>query len=89
MFGTLINLGNHHMMDLYVGDAAHPVRPTGQGTALAFEDAAVLYQIVLDHGGLISVDALRKYENERFLPVKEISDMVRSSADAFYSSKHN
>ena len=74
---------------IYVGDAAHPVRPTGQGTALAFEDAAVLYQIVLDHGGLISVDVLRKYENERFLPVKEISDMVRSSADAFYSSKHN
>jgi len=27
---------------IYLGDAAHPVRPTGQGAALAFEDAAVL-----------------------------------------------
>ena len=31
---------------IYIGDAAHPVRPTGEGTALAFEDTNVLRQMI-------------------------------------------
>ena len=71
---------------IYLGDAAHPVRPTGQGAALAFEDAAVLCRVIVEQGGL-SIAALRKYESERFLPVKEVSEAIRTRADAFYKPR--
>ena len=34
----------------YVGDAARPVRPTGEGIALALVDAKVLGKVVTKHG---------------------------------------
>jgi len=74
---------------VYAGDAAHPVRPTGEGLALAFEDARVLGRTLLEPGGAagscrLSVAALRAYEDERYEPVKEISERVRATAEAFY-----
>jgi len=60
---------------IYVGDSAHPVRPTGEGTALAFEDANVLGKIVFKFG--LCDKALREYENKRYEPVKRISEKVR------------
>jgi 2-polyprenyl-6-methoxyphenol hydroxylase-like FAD-dependent oxidoreductase len=68
---------------VYIGDAAHPVRPTGEGTALAFEDAKVLGDMVAKHG--LCVKALRSYEDARYEPVKEISEKVRATAQSFYS----
>jgi 2-polyprenyl-6-methoxyphenol hydroxylase-like FAD-dependent oxidoreductase len=68
---------------VYIGDAAHPVRPTGEGTALAFEDAKVLGDMVAKHG--LCVEALRLYEDARYEPVKEISEKVRAAAQSFYS----
>jgi len=66
----------------FTGDAAHPVRPTGEGTALAFEDAKVLGDVVSRYG--LSVEALRAYEDIRYEPVKRISDEVRKLAKATY-----
>jgi 2-polyprenyl-6-methoxyphenol hydroxylase-like FAD-dependent oxidoreductase len=68
---------------VYVGDSAHPVRPTGQGTALAFEDCKVLSEKIAKYG--MSVEALRAYEDERYEPVKAISDAVRQSANESYA----
>jgi hypothetical protein len=67
---------------IYIGDSAHPVRPTGEGTALAFEDANVLGQVVSKYG--LGVKALRQYENERYEPVKAISEKVRTDVNNFY-----
>ena len=67
---------------VYIGDAAHPVRPTGEGTALAFEDAKVLGDMVAKHG--LCVDALRSYEDARYEPVKKISDKARANAKSVY-----
>lgn len=66
----------------FMGDAAHPVRPTGEGTALAFEDANVLQEIVAELG--LSVKALRMYEEKRYLPIKTISQKIRDGANEFY-----
>ena len=68
---------------IYVGDSAHPVRPTGQGTALAFEDCKVLRETIAKYG--MSVEALRAYEDERYEPVKAISDAVRKNANESYA----
>ena len=67
---------------IYIGDSAHPVRPTGEGTALAFEDANVLGQVISKHG--LGVRSLREYENERYEAVKTISEKVRASSIALY-----
>lgn len=68
---------------IYLGDSAHPVRPTGEGTALAFEDAKVLCQCLTRYG--LTVSALREYESKRYEPVKRISRKARANAEAFYS----
>lgn len=67
---------------VFIGDSAHPVRPTGEGTALAFEDTRVLRETISEHG--LSLEALRAYEDERFEPVKKVSEKVRATAQAFY-----
>ena len=67
---------------IYIGDSAHPVRPTGEGTALAFEDANVLGQVISKYG--LGVRSLREYENERYDVVKKISEKVRASSEALY-----
>lgn len=67
---------------IYIGDSAHPVRPTGEGTALAFEDANVLGKVISKYG--LGIEALREYENERYESVKLISEEVRARAQNFY-----
>mmetsp|Transcript_24372 Transcript_24372/g.36158 ORF Transcript_24372/g.36158 Transcript_24372/m.36158 type:complete len:467 (+) Transcript_24372:123-1523(+) len=71
---------------VFLGDAAHPVRPTGEGMALAFEDAAVLADLLLAHSGM-SVQTLRTWEQKRYLPIKTISEEIRSGAQSYYSDK--
>ena len=70
---------------IYIGDSAHPVRPTGEGTALAFEDGNVLCEVVIDCG--LGIEALRKYESQRYIPVKTISEKVRAVAESAYNAK--
>ena len=67
---------------IYIGDSAHPVRPTGEGTALAFEDANILGKVISKFG--LGVEALRNYESERYEPVKLISEKIRKTAQNFY-----
>lgn len=70
-----------------IGDAAHAIRPTtGFGTALAFEDCAVLRRKL----GNVSQPMSRKdcdelildFENERLERVKVISDQQKEAAEA-------
>lgn len=69
---------------IFVGDSAHPVRPTGEGTALAFEDATVLMTVISKFG--LSDKAFREYESERYEPVKIISEKISQSARNFYKT---
>jgi 2-polyprenyl-6-methoxyphenol hydroxylase-like FAD-dependent oxidoreductase len=69
---------------IYLGDSAHPVRPSGEGTALAFEDANVLGKVISKLG--LGVEALREYENQRYEPVKAISEKVRAAAQNYYKT---
>lgn len=71
---------------VYVGDALHPVRPTGQAIGMAFEDAKVLGEVIRKQND-INDAALRDYEKERYLPVKELSEEIRAAAKGFYKKK--
>jgi len=71
---------------IYVGDAAHPVRPTGQGMALALEDAVNLGDLVAKHG--LGVGAFRMYEQQRYQPIKDISNKIRKAAEESYERNH-
>lgn len=53
-----------------VGDAAHPMRPTGQGTNQALEDALLLARYVRqDGGGFGQLDAFRAHRADRLRPI--------------------
>ena len=71
---------------VYVGDALHPVRPTGQGIGMAFEDAKVLGDVIRKQND-INDAALRDYENTRYIPVKVLSKEIRAAAKGFYEKK--
>ena len=71
---------------VYVGDALHPVRPTGQAIGMALEDAKVLGEVIRKQND-INDAALRDYEKERYLPVKELSEEIRAAAKGFYKKK--
>ena len=72
----------------FVGDAAHPLRPTGEGTALAWEDAWQLGAVVKSElgAGRVDADALRHYEALRLPRVRALSEKVRAQAIRYYTS---
>ena len=55
-----------------------PVRPTGEGIALALVDAKVLGDAVAKHE--LGLEALRAYEDERYEPVKMMAEKVAIGA---------
>ena len=70
-----------------IGDAAHAIRPTtGFGTALAFEDCAVLRRKLSDVSQPMSrkdwEELVLDLENERLKRVKVISDQQKEAAEA-------
>jgi salicylate hydroxylase len=67
----------------YLGDAAHPLRPTGEGTALAFEDAYTIGHLARDLGG-VGPELMRAYEQARLGRVRAVSDAVKAAAEGFY-----
>jgi 2-polyprenyl-6-methoxyphenol hydroxylase-like FAD-dependent oxidoreductase len=67
----------------FMGDAQHPVRPTGEGIALAWADAAVLGSTIAAMGR-VGPDVLRAYEQARESEVREVSERVRTAANSFY-----
>lgn len=53
-----------------VGDAAHPMRPTGQGTNQALEDALLLGRYIQqDNGGLGLLEEFRRHRATRLKPI--------------------
>jgi len=85
----------------FLGDAQHPVRPTGEGLALAWGDAAELGHAIINclkarkeessDPTLLSVEewigVLRAYERAREPVVRGVSERVRTSVESFYSKK--
>jgi len=71
----------------FLGDAAHPVRPTGEGIALAFQDAWQLGALVhaSPDSGVVDADVLRCYEAARLPHVRQVSEKVRAMADSYYA----
>jgi len=69
----------------FLGDAAHPLRPTGEGTALAYEDAWTLGEI-LRSAEQAAPDSLRAYEEARRERVRAVSDAVQAQANQFYDT---
>jgi len=74
---------------VYIGDSAHPVRPTGEGIALALEDAHVLGRVIGGDSESLgpTVETLRRYEDERYEVVKKISERVKAQSDNFYKEE--
>ena len=71
----------------FLGDAAHPVRPTGEGITLAFQDAWQLGAIVKASPDLLpDADMLRCYEAASLPRVRHVSEKVRSVANAYYKA---
>ncbi|CAL8461953.1 g1484 [Coccomyxa elongata] len=68
-----------------VGDAAHPVRPTGQGLNMTMEDAAELAWHVQQQG--LTPEALRSFELDRIPRVGVIVKKAQQQGEAAYK-KH-
>lgn len=84
-FGCGWESGEPHVA--YLGDAAHPLRPTGEGTALAIEDAWVLGSLArdaADAAAFLAPASLREYERLRLPRVRAVSGAVRETARRFY-----
>merc|ERR1712113_221468 len=70
-----------------IGDAAHPMRPVGQGNAMALEDAAELAACLKLHG--VSQKALREYENVRIPRTRIVAQKSHIDANATYRKGSN
>ncbi|KAJ1631144.1 hypothetical protein T492DRAFT_1144134 [Pavlovales sp. CCMP2436] len=71
----------------YLGDAAHPLRPTGEGIALALEDAWTLGKLAADapsSEAFLQPKTLRAYEATRLNRVRAISEATSAGARASY-----
>lgn len=71
----------------FLGDAAHPLRPTGEGTALALEDAWTVGSLAASAAtaeAFCAPATLREYERSRRARVRAVSDAVRVAANRFY-----
>ncbi|KAK9833645.1 hypothetical protein WJX74_001593 [Apatococcus lobatus] len=65
-----------------IGDAAHAMRPTGQGLNTALEDGAVLGWHVQEHG--LNPEALRSFEKERIPRVSLIAEQEQARGRMAY-----
>ena len=65
-----------------LGDAAHPMRPVGQGNAMALEDAAELASCIQIHG--VTESALRSYEARRIPRVRLVAQKSQLEAMKSY-----
>ena len=71
----------------FLGDAAHPVRPTGEGIELAFQDAWQLGAIVKASPDLLpDADMLRCYEAASLPRVRHVSEKARALANTYYKA---
>ena len=71
----------------FLGDAAHPLRPTGEGTALALEDAWTIGSLAAEAAtadAFCTPATLRQYETSRRARVEAVSNAVRLVARRSY-----
>ncbi|EOD26627.1 hypothetical protein EMIHUDRAFT_236664 [Emiliania huxleyi CCMP1516] len=71
----------------FLGDAAHPMRPTfGYGTSLGFEDAVVLARIAKREGSLDSfvANGVRAFERARLSRVRAVVEISHEAALSYY-----
>ena len=71
----------------FLGDAAHPLRPTGEGTALALEDAWTIGSLAAEAAtadAFCDPATLRQYETSRRARVEAVSNAVRLVARRSY-----
>ena len=82
----------------YVGDAAHPFRPTGEGTAMALEDAWAIGHVAATEKtntaerstrSILPCANLRLYERSRQDRVVAVSKAVQELAESYYEEKDN
>ena len=82
------DIGSGYDQIAYFGDALHPLRPTGEGLAVAMEDAWTIGQLLANSDtGKVSPELLRSYEQERQERVNAICFAVRSFAESYYEEK--
>lgn len=65
-----------------LGDAFHPMRPTGDGAGLTFEDAAILGAAAAEHGATPAM--LRAYEAQRLPRVLKIMETTMVTGRSSY-----
>ena len=74
----------------YVGDSAHPLRPTGEGVAMALEDAWTIGNLAASFPSgesILTPELLRKYEESRQDRVVAVSKAVRDLAESYYENE--
>ena len=89
------HLTSGHPRIALVGDAAHPLRPIGEGVALALEDAWTLGKLAQEkastakneENGLLTPALLQQYVEQRESRVKAVCGAVREFAETFYNDK--
>ena len=87
-FDLFPNLCSGHDRIAYVGDSAHPLRPTGEGVAMALEDAWTIGNLAATAGSsstaILSPALLRKYEELRQDRVAAVCKAVQDLANSYY-----
>ena len=79
------DIGSGYDRIAYFGDALHPLRPTGEGLAVAMEDAWTIGQLLANsETGKVSPELLRSYEEQREERVNAICLAVRNLAESYY-----
>lgn len=79
------DIGSGYDQIAYFGDALHPLRPTGEGLAVAMEDAWMIGRLLASSDtGKVSPELLRKYEQERQDRVNALCVAVRIAAERSY-----
>lgn len=74
----------------YLGDAAHPLRPTGEGLALALEDAWTMGRLAADAptaDAFLTPRTLRSYESARLARVRAVAEATSAAAKASYGQQ--
>lgn len=78
-------LSPYLLLVLAAGDAAHVIRPTGQGANLALEDAVMLAASIAQHG--VNESALREFEAARLPRWRLVSANSWENATAAYEGR--
>jgi 2-polyprenyl-6-methoxyphenol hydroxylase-like FAD-dependent oxidoreductase len=93
-FDAYPSLASGHGRIAFLGDSAHPLRPTGEGVAIAFEDAWTLGMLAKqakeqkqqqqNGTSIFTPELLKQYVQAREKRVTAVCEAVRELAESFY-----